>query len=211
MDELEIIIKQNFINSYSQNIQIKNNLKNVFKTYYSQNIKYHILWLFLHSFSFSYPLKPSEECMLETVNFIYNIIPKNLTSCSVCQNDYNKYIEHFNIFTVVSSRNNISNFFIDLHNHITKKKIDSITKSVYEINKFNINNLSEFNNYNIYDYDYIKQIYTNTDYVSLLENKFNINMFKLIENKMLSSFFIEFNKINIENINIDFNINLQIT
>jgi len=212
MSDLEEIIKNNLINSYSQNIQFTSNLKNVFKTYYSQNAKYHILWLFLHSFSFAYPLEPSEEYKIETANFINNVIPKNLGGCGSCQNDYKTFIENINIYRVVSSRNTISTFFVDLHNHITSKKIEQNNRYVVD-NKHNItiNDVTKSIVPTVYSYDHVKEIYTDTDYISLLEDKYSINMFTLIETKMLASFYTEFNKINIQTNGINFDINIQIT
>ena len=215
MDDLEEIIKKNFINSYSQNIQFTSNLKNVFKTYYSQNAKYHVLWLFLHSFSFAYPLEPSEEYKMETANFIYNIIPKNLGGCGSCQNDYKTFLENINIYRVVSSRDTISNFFVDLHNHISSKKIEQnnrlVTNTSTSKHNITINDVTKSIVPTVYSYDEVKQIYTDTDYISLLEDKYSINMFTLIENKMLASFYTEFNKINLETNGINFDINIQIT
>ena len=212
MSDLEEIIKQNFINSYSENMKFENNLKNIFKTYYSQNAKYHILWLFFHSFSFAYPLEPSEEYKLETANFIYNIIPKNLGGCGGCQNDYKTFIENINIYRVVSSRDEISMFFFDLHNHITSKKLEQnnifVTYTKYNIT---INNVTKPIVPTIYIYDNVKQFYTDTNYIELLEDKYNINMFTLIETQMLASFYTKFNKINLETNGINFDINIQIT
>jgi len=212
MSDLEEIIKNNLINSYSQNIQFTSNLKNVFKTYYSQNAKYHILWLFLHSFSFAYPLEPSEEYKIETANFINNVIPKNLGGCGSCQNDYKTFIENINIYRVVSSRNTISTFFVDLHNHITSKKIEQNNRYVVD-NKHNItiNDVTKSIVPTVYSYDHVKEIYTDTDYISLLEDKYSINMFTLIETQMLASFYTKFNKINLETNGINFDINIQIT
>ena len=212
MSDLEQIIKNNLINSYSQNIQFTSNLKNVFKTYYSQNAKYHILWLFLHSFSFAYPLEPSEEYKIETANFINNVIPKNLGGCGSCQNDYKTFIENINIYRVVSSRNTISTFFVDLHNHITSKKIEQNNRYVVD-NKHNItiNDVTKSIVPTVYSYDHVKEIYTDTDYISLLEDKYSINMFTLIETQMLASFYTKFNKINLETNGINFDINIQIT
>ena len=76
------------------------------------------MWLFFHSFSFAYPEIPSEEYKIETANFISNIIPKNLGGCGGCQNDYKIYIEKLNVFRIVSSKQELSTFFVDLHNYI---------------------------------------------------------------------------------------------
>lgn len=215
MNNLDEIIKKQIITSYENNISFKNNLFNSFNNYYNINIKYHVLWLFFHSFSFAYPDNPSEEYKIETANFLANIIPKNLTSsCGSCQNDYKMYIDKLNIYRIISSKQELSRFFVELHNFINKKKFE-------QYSKINLNN--NYNNYNIIinstqqisvpifcEYDDIKLKYEQTDFIVLLEQKYNINMFKLIENKSLSTFFDLLNKNNFEeNANI-FNIFISI-
>jgi hypothetical protein len=195
MDNLDEIIKNQMISSYEKNIAFRNQLINTFNSHYTQNIKYHIMWLFFHSFSFAYPETPSDEYKIETVNFISNVIPKNLGSCGGCQNDYKTYIEKLNVFRIVSSKQELSTFFVDLHNYINNKK-------------FNQQNQNATNNFNIItngneklvspincNYEDVKNKYQQIDYITLLENKFNINIFKLIENKALNTFYDIFNKI----------------
>ena len=59
-----------------------------------------------------------------------------------------------------------------------------------------------------FNYEDVKSKYEQTDYISLLETKFSINIFKLIENKSLVTFYDTFNKLNFDS-NI-FNIDLTI-
>jgi Erv1 / Alr family len=211
MDNLDSIIRNQMINSFEENISVKIQLNNSFANYYSQNIKYHIMWLFFHSFSFAYPDTPSEEYKIETANFISNIIPKNITSCGSCQNDYKKYLENINVYRVISSKDELSTFFVELHNHITSKKFEINNR--FFLNKFNltINNSNSIDKPTQYTIDIVKNKYENTDYITLLEEKFNINIFKLIDNKSLSSFFDLFNKINFENLVDKFNIAINIS
>jgi hypothetical protein len=60
-NNLDEIIKNQMILSFKNNTFFRFQLTNAFNTYYMQNIKYHIMWLFFHSFSFAYPDNPSDE------------------------------------------------------------------------------------------------------------------------------------------------------
>jgi hypothetical protein len=213
MDNLDKIIKDQMLSSYEKNATFRNQLVNTFNGHYIQNIKYHIMWLFFHSFSFSYPEIPSEEYKIETANFISNIIPKNLGGCGGCQNDYKIYIEKLNIFRIVSSKQELSTFFVDLHNYINNKKFqDSISRAVVT-NNFNIlinDNDKLFSPIN-FTYEDAKNKYEQIDYITLLETKFGINIFKLIENKSLATFYDIFNKLKFDLYDNKFNIGISIT
>lgn len=212
MDNLDEIIKNTMISSYSNNIVFRSQLFNTFNSHYNQNIKYHLMWLFFHSFSFAYPENPSEEYKIETANFISNIIPKNLGGCGGCQNDYKIYIDKLNIFRIVSSKKELSTFFFDLHNYINNKKYEQNSK-VSGSNKINffVNGKDKNTSQTVFNYEDAKNKYEQTDFITLLESKFNINIFKLIENKCLATFYDEFNKIKFELHDNNFNIDISIT
>jgi hypothetical protein len=208
MDNLDEIMKNQMIFSFENNLLFRNQFSNVFNTYHLQNSKFHLMWLFFHSFSFAYPDIPSDEYKIETAHFITNIIPKNLGGCGGCQNDYKIYIEKLNIFRIVSSKQEISTFFVELHNYINNKKFEQNNKTAIS-SQFKITTNKSINNQVIIcDYETVKTKYEQIDYVSLLETKYNINMFKLIESKSLATFYELFNKINF-NSNV-FNIDMTI-
>jgi len=210
MDNLDEIIKNQMISSYENNSAFRTQLVNAFNTHYIQNIKYHIMWLFFHSFSFAYPESPSEEYKIETANFISNIIPKNLGGCGGCQNDYKTYIEKLNVFRIVSSKLELSTFFVDLHNYINNKKFDQQNRTV--TNNFNIliNDNDKLVSPINFTYEDAKNKYNITDYIYLLETKYNINIFKLIENKSLATFYDIFNKQKFDLYDNKFNIDISI-
>jgi len=208
MDNLDEIMKNQMIFSFENNLLFRNQLSNVFNTYHLQNSKFHLMGLFFHSFSFAYPDIPSDEYKIETANFITNIIPKNLGGCGGCQNDYKTYIEKLNTFRIVSSKQEISTFFVDLHNYINNKKFEQNNKTAIS-SQFKITTNKTINNQVIFcDYETVKTKYEQIDYVSLLETKYNINMFKLIESKSLATFYELFNKIKFDS-NV-FNIDMTI-
>ena len=211
MDNLDEIIKNQMISSYENNAAFRNQLLNTFNTHYTQNIKYHLMWLFFHSFSFAYPESPSEEYKIETANFISNIIPKNLGGCGGCQNDYKTYIEKLNVFRIISSKQELSTFFVDLHNYINNKKFEQQNRN--STNSFNV--LINDNEKIVFPinfiYEDVKNKYEQTDYITLLESKFGINIFKLIENKSLATFYDIFNKLKFDLYDNKFNIGIFIT
>ena len=211
MDNLDEIIKNLMISSYENNVFFRNQILNTINGHYIQNIKYHHMWLFFHSFSFAYPEIPSEEYKIETSNFISNIIPKNLGGCGGCQNDYKIYIEKLNIFRIVSSKQELSTFFVDLHNYINNKKFDQQNRNI--TNNFNIliNNNDKLVSPINFTYEDAKNKYEQIDYITLLETKFSINIFKLIENKSLATFYDIFNKLKFDLYDNKFNIDISIT
>jgi hypothetical protein len=210
MDNLDETIKNHMIFSYKNNVAFRSQLTNTFNTHYTQNVKYHLMWLFFHSFSFSYPEIPSEEYKIETANFIANIIPKNLGGCGGCQNDYKKYIDKLNIFRIVSSKLELSTFFVDLHNYINNNKFDQQNRNF--TNNFNIliNENDKLTSPINCSYENVKSKYEQTDYIPLLEAKFGINIFKLIENKSLATFYDDFNKIDFKIADTKYNISFSL-
>jgi hypothetical protein len=213
MEKLDEIIKNQMISSYESNISFRTQLTHIFNNHYIQNIKYHLMWMFFHSFSFAYSDIPSDEYKIETANFISNVIPKNLGGCGGCQNDYKKYIENRNIFRIVSSKQEISTFFVDLHNYINNKKFQENIYRESDTNKFIIfaNEKEKLSAPVFFNYEDVKSKYEQTDYISLLEAKFNINIFNLIDNKSLSLFYDDFNKINFKMPDVQYNISFHFT
>jgi len=210
MDNLDEIIKNQMIFSYEKNAAFRNQLVNTFNNHYTQNIKYHLMWLFFHSFSFAYPETPSEEYKIETANFIVNVIPKNLGGCGGCQNDYKTYIEKLNVFRIISSKQELSTFFVDLHNYINNKKFEKQNRNV--TNNFNIltNEKEKISAPIFFNYEDVKSMYEETDYISLLEEKYSINIFNLIDSKSLATFYDNFNKIKFDLYDNKFNIGIFI-
>jgi hypothetical protein len=212
MDNLDEIIKNHMIFSYENNSAFRSQLTNVFNTHYMQNVKYHLMWLFFHSFSFAYPEEPSDEYKMETANFIANIIPKNLGGCGGCQNDYKKYIDKLNIFRIVSSKLELSTFFVDLHNYINNNKFQENISRAVVTNNFNIiiNENEKLVSPINCNYEDVKSKYEQTDYIPLLESKFGINIFKFIDNKSLATFYDIFNKIDFKTADMQYNISISL-
>lgn len=211
MDNLDEIMKNQMIFSLENNLLFRNQLSNVLSSYHLQNSKFHLMWLFFHSFSFAYPEEPTDEYKMETVHFISNTIPKNLGGCGGCQNDYKTYIEKLNIFRIVSSKQNISTFFVDLHNYINNKKFEQQNRNVTNNFKIIINENEKLVSPINCNYGDVKNKYEQTDFIALLETKYNINMFKLIESKSLATFYELFNKIDFKIADVQYNVSIGLT
>jgi copper chaperone CopZ len=195
--------------SYENNLTFRNQLVNILNNHYSQNIKYHLMWMCFHSFSFAYPDIPSDEYKIETAHFIVNVIPKNLGGCGGCQNDYKTYIEKLNVFRIVSSKLELSTFFVDLHNYINNKKFDQQNRNVTNNFKIIINNIPKIESPIFLNYEDVRNKYEETNFITLLETKFNINIFKLIDNKSLATFYDDFNKIDFKTDDMQYNISFS--
>lgn len=140
---------------------------------------YHVLWHIFHSFSILYPESPSEEQKNKMKAFILEIKSKLNLICSSCNNVKDQYLQNIDLDNVVSSRDNLIEFFCNYH-------IEINTKYRSQINNYD---------YSIYNKEYILNKYTNNDFITLIENKYNINLFKLFESDNLDLFFHKFNDV----------------
>lgn len=141
---------------------------------------FHILWHIFHSFSILYPENPNEEQRQLTKEFILNIKTKLNIICSSCSNNVkDDFIEKTNLDLAVSSKNSLIQFFCDYH-----IKINSEYR--HQLNKYDSS---------LYNIDYIVNKYSQNDYISLIENIYDINLFKLFETNQLNSFFVKFENV----------------
>lgn len=176
---MSVIIDREVI-SYANNdkllIQMVKNV--VMNRFFIKKI-YHILWHILHSFSILYPEYPNEEQKNQMKIFIFQIKSNLNLICLSCNNVRDQYVENIDLDSVLSSRNNLIDFFCNYH-------IEINTKYRPQINNYN---------YLLYNKEYIINKYTNNDYIKIIEDKYNINLFKLFQSNNLHLFFIEFNKV----------------
>lgn len=87
-------------------------------------------WKFIHMVALAYPSKPTEEDKLNYYTFFISI--SNILPCHLCSDHYkNNLLKHQLTDNVLSSRENLVKWTIDMHNEV---------------------NIS--NNKNVYDYDY---------------------------------------------------------
>jgi hypothetical protein len=131
----------------------------------NQNIWGPHLWFSLHTISFAYPLKPTQEDKDNYKNFFLNL--KHVIPCSVCKKNYKRHIEEHPIDGFLDTKKSLVYWVIDMHNMVNAeigKKIlsyDVVIKkyeNVYKKNMkleseldFDILNSSRKNNF---DYNY---------------------------------------------------------
>ena len=225
IDDIDTDIIQGFMNSYTKNIQFSNLVANTFNRFYLQNVKYHLLWLFIHSFAYAYnPINDSQK--LQVANFIYYTIPKFLTDfCSSCSSDYSTYIVGQDIMNAVQDRTRLSNFFLELHNHISRVNFDSnIIDDIYrpafiiDVNSTKLYANTPPTPPTTYTFQDLTNKYGGSiDYNAKLYTKFRISMNQLLNDSnligaKLADFYEEFNAINLTtDIDANFKVDIKVS
>ena len=119
----------------------------------NQNIWGPPFWLSLHTISFNYPLKPTEQDKINYKNFYTSF--QNVIPCSICKKNYIRHLKEHPIDNYLSSRRKLSEWVIDMHNMVngeTGKKIlsyDVVIKKYEDIYKKKIELDSDDSNTNI--------------------------------------------------------------
>jgi hypothetical protein len=105
-------------------------------------------WKFIHSVTLAYPVDPTDKEMEKYYNFFTSL--SNILPCGMCRNNYNNHLKKLPLTkNVLSCRNNLIRWGIDLHNVVnyqTGKKMLSYKEALQEIN----NSYSPKNNYVTY-------------------------------------------------------------
>ena len=126
----------------------------------NQNIWGPPFWLTLHTISFNYPLKPTEQDKINYKNFYTSF--QNVIPCSICKKNYIRHLKEHTIDNYLSSRRKLSEWVIDMHNmvngetgkkilsyEVVIKKYEDIYKKKIEFNDDINNNIIEgFSNQN---------------------------------------------------------------
>jgi hypothetical protein len=231
MDAIDTEIVKGFMNSYTNNIQFSNLVANTFNRFYLQNVKYHLLWLFIHSFAYIYDPSTTTtsggltvtdvQKKLQVANFIYYTIPKFLTDfCSSCSSDYYLYIVQQDIMTAVEDSGKLSKFFLNLHNHISRTNFDNNIKDPRPPFIIDVNSQKLYAN----TPPTPPTLYTTTDlgnkygsgnalfYIDRLNTKFGVSMIDLLNNAELPNFYEKFNEINLTtDINANFKVDIKVS
>jgi hypothetical protein len=103
----------------------------------NQNIWGSHMWFSLHTITFNYPLKPSNEDIQNYKNFFLSF--KNVIPCSICKKNYIRHLNELPIDNVLDSRKKLVYWLIDMHNMVNGeigKKIwsyDEVIKKYEEV------------------------------------------------------------------------------
>jgi len=77
-------------------------------------------WIFLHSITFNYPDNPTEDEKKHYKNFFENL--KFILPCDLCKEHYKINIKKKKLTDkVLSSRKNLIEWLIDIHNEVNKR------------------------------------------------------------------------------------------
>lgn len=91
-------------------------------------------WFFLDSIAMAYPVQPTEEEKKSAKNMILSL--SDLLPCETCRINYKEYlrdiVEGNYLDEVVKNRDNIFNFFMNVHNDVRVRN-GSSTRSMEEI------------------------------------------------------------------------------
>lgn len=194
---MEDFIDYDLFNHANNDYYIKNTLKNlVFQRFLLIKV-YHLLWHIFHSFSILYPDYPNEEEKSDVKQFILSLKKDLKLFCSTCGgNNKDTFIENSDIDWAVISKNNLIQFFCDYH-----ISVNTLSRLNSELYNYKVDNFNK---------QFIINRYTKNNYIEFIENKYNINLFKLFQNRQLTKFFTIFKEI-IRKIfseeNYDFSIN----
>jgi hypothetical protein len=125
----------------------------------NQNIWGPPFWLTLHTISFNYPLKPTQQ---DKINYkIFYTSFQNVIPCSICKKNYIRHLKEHPIDNYLSSRRKLSEWVIDMHNmvngetgkkilsyDVVVKKYEDIYKKKIELDPDNSNIIEGFSNQN---------------------------------------------------------------
>jgi hypothetical protein len=142
----------------------------------NQNIWGPHLWFSLHTITFNYPIKPTEDDKLNYNNFFLSL--KNVIPCSVCKKNYIRHLNEMPLDKALNSRKDLVYWLIDLHNMVngeTGKKIippDIVIKKYEDVyNKKII--LDDLNNKDNIQNNNNNDIINNKYYKNNINNKNN--------------------------------------
>ena len=129
----------------------------------NQNVWGPHMWFTLHSITFNYPIKPTNDDKNNYKNFF--IYLQNVIPCNICKKNYIRHLKEYPLDNNLNSRVDLVKWMINLHNAVngeTGKKIlsyDNVIKK-YEDAYQSRNLLSkDYNN----DIIYTKNIYLNNN------------------------------------------------
>jgi hypothetical protein len=72
------------------------------------------LWLFLHTLTFNYPVKPSKTDKMRMERFFYSV--GDVLPCKYCRDNYKKHLKTYPI--KLDSKREFIRWLIDIHNEV---------------------------------------------------------------------------------------------
>jgi hypothetical protein len=76
-------------------------------------------WFTLHNGAIHYPIRPSLNTRQSMKTLIYNL--PILVPCLNCRDHFINYIQNSDLDYIVSSKETLFKFWVDIHNHVNKR------------------------------------------------------------------------------------------
>ena len=122
----------------------------------SANKFWHLYWNSLHYLSYNYPKNPTLQNKKQITNLVSKMRRDGI-ACSYCRSHFNKWCINNDIKKYIDNRNNLINFFINVHNDVNNRNNKKIL-SRNEVDKIYLN----------FDYNYLLKY--GLDVVTLFNN-----------------------------------------
>ena len=101
------------------------------------------LWHSLHTMSFNYPVKPTNQQKNEYLKFFKSL--KDVLPCKYCRQNYTENIKVIKLNkSTMKNRNTLSRWLYNLHNHINKQLGKNVNISYEEVRDRYEHNESKF-------------------------------------------------------------------
>jgi hypothetical protein len=146
----------------------------------NQNIWGPHLWFSLHTMSFNYPLRPTENDKYNYQNFFTSL--KEVIPCSVCKKNYIRHLNEHPIKDSLDTRKSLAYWVIDMHNMVNVE----IGKKVYSYDKVIKKYEDVYNKKIILDYNDNSNIKDENEFYSNINDKDKSNN----KNNIIYSIFI---------------------
>ena len=75
-------------------------------------------WTFLHTVTYNYPEKPTDDDKRNFYNFFMSL--QHVLPCNKCKAHYQKNIQKYDLSESLDSRENLVKWLIDLHNDVNR-------------------------------------------------------------------------------------------
>ena len=85
----------------------------------NQNIWGPHMWFSLHTISFNYPIKPTENDKYYYKNYFNSL--QHVIPCSVCKRNYIRHLNELPIDKAIENRKSLVYWVIDLHNLVNSE------------------------------------------------------------------------------------------
>ena len=74
-------------------------------------------WIFLHTTTFNYPKKPTQQDKINMINFFKSV--SQILPCKICQTHFKKNLEQYPLtHSILKNRDGLVRWLIQIHNNV---------------------------------------------------------------------------------------------